>query len=40
MRFRLVVTCAAVFVAVMLTPSHASGQEFCFESVVNYAAGD
>jgi len=39
MRFRSVVTCVAVFVAVLLSVAHASAQNFCFKTAVNYAAG-
>jgi len=39
MRFRLIVTCVAVFVVGMLPVSHASAQGFCFNTAVNYATG-
>src|SRR3989304_8196514 len=40
MRFRLVVICAAVFAAVILSASRVSAQGFCFNAAISYAAGD
>jgi len=38
MRFRLAVTCVAVL-AVVVPVARASGQDFCFEAALTFAAG-